>query len=346
MLIRRVRIILASIQGLLSLKAQRWDTSLTLPGCESLVREGSYVWAFSYDRRIATEDTNVEGHLYRFSGVDSFPFLREVTPMGKKWHPFGLAYLGGYLWFSHAPKGPPTEVWRFHWTGEKLEAPKVWRHRDFVSIQAVCPIDTTRFYVANDRKNAARWHLVAGFFIRRVRSSLILCESDTCRKVADRIPYAADVAYLPQIQWLFVSTAFRRALWVYQENGMPISLRYVRRIRLPGYPDNISVVGDSTLWVVCHKKLTAWARSLAFGGTRSRWLIAEVRILPEGQYRVRTLYRAPKGYATASIAIPMGDYIYVGSVFEPTLLRLKVSETIPPDAYLPSTISAFGSTTP
>ncbi|MEN3041238.1 MAG: hypothetical protein ABDH66_06855 [Bacteroidia bacterium] len=339
MFIRGTGIILASLQGFLSLRAQRWDTSLTLPGCESLAKEGGYIWAFSYDRRAATEDTGVYAHLYRFLGTDSFPFLREVTPGEGRWRPFGLAYLGGYVWFAHAPKEHPTEVWRFRWTGERLADPQVWRHKDFTSIQAVCPIDTVRFYVANDRKHAARWHLVAGFLIRRVRSSLFLCERDTCQKIADRIPYAADVKYLPRAGGLYVSIAFRKALWVYAGGEAATILRQVYRVRLPGYPDNISIVNDSTLWVVCHKRLTAWARSLAFGGTRSRWLIVEVRLLPEGKHQVHTLYQAPKGYATASSALPVGEYVYIGSVFEPTLLRLRVSETIRPAASLSNTTS-------
>lgn len=333
MFARGVRVLLAGFQGALSLNAQRWDTSLTLPGGEKLIRAGSHIWVFSYDRRAAIEDTAVRGHLFRFRGEDSVPFLREVTPGGQPWRPFGLAYRSEYVWFCHGPREHPTEVWRFRWTGERLESPRVWRHPAFTSLQAVYPVDTLRFYVANDRRGAARWHLVAGFFLRRVRSSLYLCERDSCRQVADRIPYAADIVYLPAERWLVVSVAFRRALWVYEEMGDPVNLKYIRRIRLPGYPDNLTLVGDSILWVVCHRRLGAWARSLAFGSQRSRWLIAEVRLLSDGSYHVRPIYRAPRGYATASSVVPMGEYIYVGSIFEPYLLRLRAAETIPPDAH-------------
>lgn len=347
MFVRRVRVLLAGFQGLLSLSAQRWDTSLVLPGCESLAREGEYIWVFSFDRRAAIEDTSVRGHLFRLRGTDSIPFLRELTPGMQLWRPFGLAYKEGFLWFAHAPgKDRPTEVWRFRWTGEKLETPKVWRDPRFVSIQAIHPIDSLRFFVANDRKRAARWHLVAGFVLRRVRSSLYFCEMDSCRQVADKIPYAADMAYLPQARRLFVSVAFRKALWIYEAVGEPLRLRYVRRVRLPGYPDNLTVINDTTLWVLCHRRLGAWARSLAFGGQRSRWQIVAIYLLPEALYQVRTLYRAPKGYATASAVLPMGDFVYVGSVFEPVLLRLKVAETIPPDARPTSTSAAPGAIAP
>lgn len=338
---RRTRILLAGFQGLLSLNAQQWDTTLILPGCESLAAEENYIWVFSYDRRAAIEDTPtpVQGHLFRFNGQESIPFLREVTPPEEKWHPFGLAYAGGYVWFTHAPKARPTEIWRYRWTGEKLESPRVWRHRDFVSLQAVCPTDAERFYTINDRKGANQWHLIAGFLVRRVRSSLFLCEGDSCRKVADHIPYAAGLGYLPAQQQLLVSVAFRKAIWLYQETGTPTQLKYIRKIRLPGYPDNITVLHDSLVWVVCHRRLMAWARSLAFGGQRSRWLIVEVHIPPTSKPQTRILYKAPKGYATASAALPIGKYIYVGSVFEPHLLRLRAAETLPLDA-LPASIDA------
>lgn len=346
MLTRGVRVLLAGIQGTLSLSAQRWDTSLTLPGCEKLIREGDHIWVFSYDRRAAMEDTAIRGHLFRFKGSDSVPFLREVTPGLHAWRPFGLAYRDGYLWFSHAPKERPTEIWRFRWAGDRLESPQTWRHPAFTSLQAIYPVDTLRFYVANDRRGAARWHLVAGFFLRRVRSSLYLCEGDSCRQVADRIPYAADIAYLPIERWLLISVAFRKALWIYEESGEPLSLKYLRRVRLPGHPDNLTLTGDSVLWVVCHRRLSAWARSLAFGSRGSRWVVAEVRLLSDGRYQVRTLYRAPRGYATASSVVPVGGYIYVGSVFEPNLLRLKAAETIPLDALPASTTSPPGPTPP
>ncbi|MCS7152398.1 MAG: hypothetical protein NZ989_00440 [Bacteroidia bacterium] len=335
MFARGVRILLASLQGLLSLEAQSWDTSLTLPGCESLAQEGDFIWVFSFDRRAEVQDTHVGGHLFRFPAQEETPFLREVTPPGVRWRPFGLAYKDGYLWFAHAPIEGKHEVWRFRWNGERLESPKSWRHPAFTSLQAVCAVDSIRFYVANDRKGAARWHLVVGFLRRRVRSSIFLCEYDTCRKVADRIPYASGLAYFPKDQLLLTSVAFRKALWVYQEVGEPTRLQYIRRIKLPGYPDNITSLGDSVAWVVCHKRLNGWARSLAFGGNRSRWMIVEVRFLPEGRFEARPIYRAPKGYATASAAVPVGNYIYIGSVFEPVLLRLKVEGTTPA-AFLPT----------
>lgn len=347
MFARRVRVLLASLQGLLSLNAQRWDTSLALPGCEALARDGDYIWVFSFDRRAAIEDTGVQGHLFRLRGTDSIPFLREVTPPMQPWHPFGLAYRDGFVWFAHAPKKDrPTEVWRFRWTGEKLEAPQVWRHPRFVSIQAIHPIDSLRFFVANDRKGAARWHLVVGFVLRRVRSSVYLCEADSCRQVADKIPYAADMAYSAQAHRLLVSVAFRKALWAYETTGEPLRLRYIRRVRLPGHPDNLTLINDTTLWVVCHRRLNAWARSLAFGAKKSRWQIVEVRLLPEDRYQVRTLYRAKRGYATASAAVPVGNFIYVGSVFEPVLLRFRVDETIPPDARPANTSAAHEATPP
>ncbi|MCS7298198.1 MAG: hypothetical protein RMK19_08225 [Bacteroidia bacterium] len=347
MFARGIGVLLAGCQGLLSLRAQFWDTSLALPGCESIAAEGSYVWVFSYDRRAAIEDTTVRAQLFRFKGNEAVPFLRELTPEGGVWRPFGLMYLDSCIWFLNGTKERPTEVWRYKWNGEKLVSPKVWRHSHFVSLQAICPTARDRFYVANDRHHAARWHLVAGFLIGRVRSTILLCEGDSCRRVADHIPYASGLAYLPQQRRLLVGVAFKKALWVYQEEGVSSpSLRYIRKVRLPAHPDNLTVVSESTVWVLGHRRLGAWARSLTFGGERSRWLIMEVRSLPEDRFVVRTLYRAPRRYATASAAVPIGDYIYVGSIFEPYLLRLKGEETIQSAARPTNTGGDLGSTPP
>lgn len=345
MFLRGAGVLLASLQGLLSVKGQVWDTTLSLPGCEGLAADGSYLWVFSYDRRAAIQDTAITGHLYRLRASEETPFIREMTPEGR-WHPFGLAYQAPYLWFLHGPKDHPTEVWRFTWDREKLSEPRVWQDRRFVSLQAICPVGPERFFVANDRSHRARWHLVAGFFVRRVRSTVFLCAGDSCRSVADRIPYASGLAYSASQQRLLVSVAFRKALWVYEETEAAPNLRYVRRIRLPGYPDNITALNDTLFWVVCHRRLTAWARSLAFGGKRSRWLIVAVRAQPDGNFHLQTLYSAPKGYATASIALPIGPYVYVGSLFEPYLLRFKAAEAIPPHALPPNTSAAPAPTPP
>jgi hypothetical protein len=339
MFLRGAGIILASLQSVLSLRGQGWDTSLVLPGCESLAHGEGYLWAFSYDRRAAIEDTVVTGHLFRLRGGDSLPFLWEVTPPGR-WHPFGLAYRSPFLWFLHGPRERPTEVWRFTWTGEKLQNPRTWRHPGFVSLQAICPIDSVRFFVANDRSHRSRWHLVAGYLIRRVRSSIYLCDPDTCRKIADRIPYASGIAYLPAQRWLLVAVAFRRRLWVYAGEGDSQSFRYVRPIKLPGHPDNLTPISDTVIWAVCHHNLSRWARSLALGRGHSPWSLVEIRFSPEGAASVRTLYTRRRGYSTASMALPMGPYVYVGSVFEPHLLRLKAAEAIPADA-LPSSTDDF-----
>lgn len=347
MLARGIRAVLAGFQGLLSLSAQAWDSSLALPGCESLAADGEHLWVFSYDRRSAVADTGISGHLYRLHGAEEMPFLTNLTPPGGPWKPFGLAYQAPYLWFLHGAKERPTEVWRFTWEKSKLTDPRCWRGLHFVSLQAIAPVDSASFYVANDRSGRHRWHLIAGFFVRRVRSNVLFCRGDSCFKVADRIPYASGLAYSPTQQRLFVSVAFRKALWVYDQLSERGELYPALRIRLPGYPDNLIALSDSVLWVVCHRRLGKWARSLAFGSQSSRWYIVEVRTTsarrPDGKTRnaplpaaettfrsggfeVATLYYSPKGYGTASTAVPIGPYIYVGSVFEPYLLRLKEGE--------------------
>ncbi|MCS7189901.1 MAG: hypothetical protein RMJ66_07380 [Bacteroidia bacterium] len=338
---RGVRILLASFKGLLSLRAQVWDSSLALPGCESLAQDGEYIWVFSYDRRVAIEDTSVKGHLFRFKANADMPFIMEVTPPSIPWYPFGLAYQRPHLWFLNGTRERASEVWRYTWNGQTLIEPKVWRSNQFVSLQGVYPIGTEAFYVINDRSHSRRWHLVLGFFIRRVRSNVLFCEADTCYKVADKIPYASGLAYSSSQQRLFISVAFRKAIWVYQEIGeTPKRLRHIRRIRLPGYPDNITPLSDSLFWVVCHRHLGRWARSLAFGSRKGQWSIIEVKIASSDQIQIRNIYTTRRGYSTASMATPIGGYIYVGSIFEPYLLRLRVKDTTLTDL-LPSNTGDF-----
>ncbi len=252
MFARGAGLLLASLQSLLPLKSQSWDTLLTLPGCEKIAPDGLYAWVFSYDRRASLLDSVAEGHLYYLRAVEENPFLNEVTPAGR-WHPFGLAYRPPHLWFLHGPHKQPTEIWRYTWDGLRLHSPRVWRHPGFVSLQAIEPLDSLRFYVANDRKGRRRWHLVAGFLARRVRSSLFYCEGDSCHLAADRIPYASGLCYLPGRGQLLVSVAFRKALWLYAPQGP--TLAWVGKVRLPGHPDNLTRITDSTVWVVCHRRL-------------------------------------------------------------------------------------------
>ncbi len=322
-----VRGLLAAVQVAVSLKAQSWiwDSTLALPGCENLAAAHHHLFAFSYNRILARTDTSVQGVLYYWDATQESPFLKDITPPGR-WYPFELAYREPYLWFFHGEKGIPKEVWRFRWNGQALEAPKRWVHPGFVSLQAIWPLDSVRFMVANDRSGRGRWRLVAGFFVRRVRSNLLYCEGDTCVKVLDGIPYASGLAYLPEEGEWWVSVAFRRALWVYQEVGGVRRLAYSRRIRLPGYPDNLAVIAPDRVWVVCHPSLMRWARSLAFGSMADQWMIVEIQRHPNQSYSVRKLYESRPGYPTASVARPVAPYIYVGSYAAPYLLRLKAAE--------------------
>ncbi len=318
-----VRSLLAAVQVIVSLKAQswEWDSTLALPGCENLASNPPYLFAFSYDRMLARTDTGVQGVLYFWDATQPLPFLKDITPPGR-WRPFELAYREPYVWFFHGERDIPNEVWRFRWNGQTLESPRCWKHRGFISLQAIWPLDSVRFMVANDRSHRARWRLVAGFFVRRVRSNLMYCEGDTCVKVLAGIPYASSLAYLPEEREWWVSVAFRKALWVYQEVEGPRRLVYIRRIRLPGHPDNLAVVAPDRVWVVCHPSLMRWARSLAFGSKADRWMIVEVQRQPDGNYAIRIVYESRAGYPTASVARPAGQYIYVGSYAAPYLLRL------------------------
>jgi hypothetical protein len=324
---RRIRDLLAAVQVLFSLKAQiwGWDSSLVLPGCENLAADGTHLFAFSYNRALARSEKEVYGVLYHWDGTQETPFLKDITPPGE-WKPFGLSYRAPYVWFFHGERDIPNQVWRFQWNNQQLESPRIWRHPGFVSLQAIWPLDSVRFMVANDRSHRGRWRLVLGFLVRRVRSTLWYCEGDSCTEVLHGIPYASSLAYFPEEKEWWVSVAFRRAIWIYQEVGGPHRLAFVRKIHLPGHPDNLVVLSANRVWAVCHPSLTRWARSLAFGSQADHWLIVEITRQPQGPIQTHTLYKSQEGYPTATVAYPMGPYIYVGSYAAPYLLRLKAKE--------------------
>ncbi|MGQ9863348.1 MAG: hypothetical protein ACUVRD_02540 [Bacteroidia bacterium] len=319
MFVIRVGIVLASFQVRISV-AQPIDSIAGLCGCETLVPfEKEHLLAICWDRIGAHQDTSVKARLYSFEGTQSNPFVRDLTPPGFRKPLLGGAYRRPYLWVSTYTTPGKSAVYRLRWhEGTFTQIHRVASNA-FFSVNSLTAVDSLTIYATNDIIH--RWRVWRGLmlFLRLAKGNIIHCQADSCRIVAKRLPYPNGITYLPAQSLLMVATTLRKQVWIYQvmPNG---SLIRRRKIRLKGYPDNLSAVSDSCVWALTHKRLWKLARSTFSAGVSSRWQIEEI-CLPSCQ--VRLLFRNPSSkYGSASMAVPMGTYVYVGSINQSNLLRL------------------------
>lgn len=322
MFLSRVGILLASFQIHISI-AQPVDSLVGLCGCETLVPfEKGHLLALCWDRLGARQDTSISARIYSFEGTQANPFVRDLTPSGFHKPLLGGAYMRPYLWVSTYITPGKSEVYRLRWHhGNFTELHRVASNA-FFSVNSLTAVDSLTIYATNDIIH--RWRVWRGImlFLGLAKGNIVYCQADSCRIVAKRLPCPNGIAYLPAQNLLVVATTLRRQIWTYQvaANGSLIS---PKKIRIKGYPNNLSVVGDSCVWVLSHKRLWKMAQSVFSARTASRWQIEEV-CLPS--CRVRVLFRnSSGGYGSASMAVPVGEYVYIGSINQPNLLRLDRS---------------------
>lgn len=311
---------------------------LPVAGPEDLAVDQMTGLAFvSVDDRRANLKTpgSVPGAILIFDHKSDTPVFRNVTPASMTdFHPHGLSLLrladGRVLLFvvNHLQRTSGHAVERFEWRNDSLIHLEQIRDPELMtSPNDLLAVDERIFYVTNDHEfpNPGLSRTLEDYLQRAV-SYVNYYDGQAFRKVADDIAYANGINRSADGRRIYVAATTGRKVITYDIDSLDGSLKKIKETDMATGVDNIEMDQNGHLWIGCHPQLLKFVAHSKDPSKKSPSQILRLKPLADGGFRTEEIYlNDGMAYSGSTIAVPVGNMILVGSVFEKTLLvcRLK-----------------------
>lgn len=188
----------------------------------------------------------------------------------------------------------------------------------------VVGVSETTFYVSNDHGHPRGLLRAVEEYGQRAWSYLLFHDGTGFRKVADGIGYANGVELSPDGKVVYVAATTDRGIHLFDRDATSGDLSPRAFIYLDTGVDNLFVEPGGDLWVAAHPKLLTFVAHSKDAGLWSPSEVLHIRE-PTGAWRAETVLMDPgERLSASSVAIPVGQELYVGSVFDPRVLACRL----------------------
>ena len=258
----------------------------------------------------------------------------DITPVGfKDLHPHGLSVWrspeGRVFLFvvNHLLQPAGHAVERFEWRNDSLvHLERIMDPELMTSPNDVVAVGERSFYVSNDHRypNPGLLRTLEDY-LQRAISYVNYYDGKAFRTVASGIAYANGVNRSADGRRLYVAATTGRKLITYRIDSLDGSLEMESETDLATGVDNIEVDAAGDLWIGCHPQLLKFVAHAADPAKRSPSQVLRLRPLASGGYGVTEVYlNDGVTYSGSTVAVPVGERMFVGSVFEPGLLMVQI----------------------
>lgn len=307
--------------------------SLPVAGPEDLAfdRVSGLAFVSVDDRRRNLKDPgSVPGAILVFDPTSDTPLFRNVTPSTlTDFHPHGLSLLhladGRLLLFvvNHLQRKQGNAVERFEWRNDSLiHLEQIIDPELMTSPNDVLAVDEHRFYVTNDHRYPnPGWQRTLEDYLQQAISYVNYFDGKAMRQVATDIAYANGINRSPDGRRIYVAATTGRNVITYDVDSMDGSLKKIRETDMGTGVDNIEVDETGDLWIGCHPQLLKFVAHAADSSKKSPSQVLRLKPVADGGFRTEEVYlNDGNAYSGSTVAVPVGDRLLVGSVFEKTLL--------------------------
>ncbi len=188
----------------------------------------------------------------------------------------------------------------------------------------IVALDERRFYLTNLYGSRGRFGRFLENYLMWPRADVVFFDGERLRRVADGLTLANGIALSPDRRHLLVAEVTRNRIRVYRRESDAL-LAPAGAIDLDMGPDNLTIDEDGAVWVAGHPDLLDAARRMREEDHPSPSEVVRIEWHPGKPARIAPVYR-DRGdeLSMASVAVPWGDSLYIGSVFAPYLLHCRL----------------------
>lgn len=328
------------------------EKHFNIPGAEDMEAdyEEEFLIISSDDRAKRRDGDDYESGLYIFRPNNSDLKIRKLNkPIDSPpLYPHGISMYkldsSNYrlLVVNHIPtnddplgSSPNTihSIVEFEFDGNKLEFIKDHKHEMIQSPNDVVAINETDFYFTNDHGSKTALGKIAEDYLGLPKGNVVYYDGTSFSKVASGIAYANGINYDTDQNKLYVASPRGFSLYVYEVDKNTGELIQEEKIDCGTGVDNIEIDMNGTLWIGAHPNLLAFAAYADGKKDIAPTEIITIDYKGVGNYKVTSIYEDEGNYSSAStIAIPLGDHLYIGNVMAESFESIEMSELFPLDS--------------
>jgi arylesterase/paraoxonase len=303
--------------------------TIALPGVEDMaIARADSLLILSVDDRAARREgnTGLKG-LYLIDLRDpSFEPISLTDQLDFPFFPHGLSIFQldsakyGLMAINHIDGKHSVE--HFILEGKTLTHQKTITDPNFISPNDLVMVGPEKFYYSNDHGYSSGFGVFAENYIGWKASNVGFYDGTSAEIKAGSIGYANGIQFESSKNLLFVASVRGFLVKVYQvdENW---NLTHLEDIKTGTGVDNIELDESGDLWIGAHPNLLRFASYAAGKNPTAPSEVIQIRYSLENS-TVKSIYTDPgTDISGTSVALPWGDFLFVGNVMDSKMLVLK-----------------------
>jgi arylesterase / paraoxonase len=303
--------------------------TIALPGVEDMtIARADSLLILSVDDRAARRDgqTGLAG-LYLID-LRKTPFepIPLTDHLNFPFFPHGLSIYqidsARYHLFAINHVDGKHSVEQFLLFGKTLTHQKTITDPNFISPNDLVVVSPDQFYYSNDHGYTSGFGVFAENYLGLKASNVGFFNGESAEIKVGKIGYANGIQFDPERRLLYVASvrAFQVKVYKVDENW---NLALLEDIPTGTGVDNIELDESGALWIGAHPNLMAFAKYAAGKNPSAPSEVIRITYSPEGS-EVKSLWTDPGDQmAGTSVALPWGDYLFVGNVMDQKMLVMK-----------------------
>ena len=320
-----------------AIKSQKLQLPVAGPEDLTLDSISGNLYISADDRRSNQQQTDkIKGAILLINLNDTLQKLKNITPAAPSdFHPHGIALWKAdsgrtiLLAVNHRSKEKLHTIERFEVINDSLI------HLESISDMTLMssPNDLVAtgprtFYVTNDHYYADEGiNRTLEDYLQRAISYVNYYDGKTFRKVATNIAYANGIQGNADRSEIYVASTTGRKILVFKSDKQTGLLELQNEIFTATGVDNIETDGDGNLWIGCHPQLLKFVAHATSAKNYSPSQVIRIKLKPDGSYQQEEIFlNDGQEYSGSTTGIIFKGNLYIGSVFESTLLRVVIDD--------------------
>jgi arylesterase/paraoxonase len=290
--------------------------------------ETKLAYLSGYDRRGALAGQQVRGAIwvYSVSAPDGAPIDATTAALPGGFWPHGVSLFRGadgkrtLFVINHAGRKHSVEI--FDVDGATLAHRRTVTGPELVSPNDIVGVGPDSFYVTNDHANVAGWMRTVEDYGRLRLTVVQFFDGQKFSSVLSGIGGSNGINVSADGRTLYVSAASERTVYVYDRDPQTNALVQRASVAVPGFADNIEVLGNGDLLLGLHSKILDLVAHLGDAKKLSPSHIMLLKADGKGSFVPETIYYdLGEGISGASVGASVDKRLLVGAIFEPKVLN-------------------------
>ncbi|MDI1324360.1 MAG: hypothetical protein PSV36_16545 [Algoriphagus sp.] len=207
--------------------------------------------------------------------------------------------------------------------GNKLTHLKTIKGTNLISPNDLVMVSPDAFYYSNDHGNISGFGVFAENYLGVKASNVGYFDGNSFRIVAENIGYANGIQYDFERNLLYVASSRGFLIRVFEV--VPTGdLTLIEDIKVGTGADNIELDESGKLWIGCHPNLMTFAGYAAGKKEIAPSEVITIDYQQGGVGKTESIWTdRGENMSASSVAVPFGNYLFIGNVMDQKMLVLK-----------------------